>query len=95
MTKVKDKPKWSATDIRPFQGNPSDISPWVEKVAALVQRLNMTDEAIAKKIGQARGHRMAPKTVTNFRELKTHKPHDDTIDWLLWAAGYVREIRPL
>ena len=44
------------------------IDPWVEQVAALLQRSGMTDAAVATKVGQARGYKMSPSTVMNVRE---------------------------
>ena len=63
------------------------IDPWVEQVAALLQRSGMTDAAVATKVGQARGYKMSPSTVMNVRELATGRPTNLTLDWLIFACG--------
>ena len=68
------------------------IDPWVEQVAALLQRSGMTDGAIAAKISQARGYKMSLATVTNVRELVTQRPTNLTLDWLVYACGCKRVI---
>lgn len=71
------------------------IDPNVEKLAALLQQSNMTDEQIAAKVSQARSHKMAPETVQNIRELHTRRPQGYTLHWVGWAIGFTLEWRKL
>lgn len=69
-----------------------DPDPFVEKVAALISQSKMTDSAIADAVGAARNAHMSPSTVASVRNLAVKRPQNYTLDWILFALGYVRKI---